>query len=90
MHFHQITRSILNVFLYRFFTKVKLIRTLEQNGLYGCGTIKDTANGLPEDIINPRDLVERSDSMQRQHDNLVITSWKYKKVVSFTCFINKI
>ncbi|XP_069105174.1 piggyBac transposable element-derived protein 2-like [Argopecten irradians] len=68
-----------HVFFDRFFTSVKLVRTLEQKGIYSCGTIKKDATGFPDELKAPN--LRRGETQQLQHDNLVATVWKDKKLV---------
>ncbi|VDI11982.1 Hypothetical predicted protein [Mytilus galloprovincialis] len=65
----------------RYFTSVPLLRCLERNGIYGCGTIKCTSIGLPDDVTDPPRMA-RGESIARQNGNLVATVWQDKKKVS--------
>ncbi|XP_052083040.1 piggyBac transposable element-derived protein 4-like [Mytilus californianus] len=71
-----------HIYMDRYFTSVPLFRCLERNGIYGCGTIKCTAVGLPEDITDPPRMA-RGESIARQNGNLVATVWQDKKKVHF-------
>lgn len=69
------------MFIFRYFTSVPLLRCLERNGIYGCGTIKCTSIGLPDDVTDPPRMA-RGESIARQNGNLVATVWQDKKKVS--------
>ncbi|XP_063442592.1 piggyBac transposable element-derived protein 4-like [Mytilus trossulus] len=43
-----------HIYMNRYFASVPLLRCLERNGIYGCGTIKCKSIGLPDDITDPR------------------------------------
>lgn len=68
-----------HVFFDRFFTSISLVRTLLQNGIFSCGTIKSDSEGFPPELRNP-DL-RRGETLQMQHDQLLATAWKDKKTV---------
>lgn len=70
--------SYVLMFIFRYFTSVPLLRCLEINGIYGCGTIKCTSIGLPDDITDPPRMA-RGESIARQNGNLVATVWQDKK-----------
>jgi hypothetical protein len=61
------------------------VRTLENNGIYSCGTIKVSSAGLPEQVKSPPRLA-RGESLALQHENLVATVWQDKKQV---CMLKK-
>lgn len=69
-----------HVFFDRYFSSIRLLRILEENGIYACGTISKTSEGFPEELRNPVGL-EWGDCLQLQHDNLVATVWNDKKMV---------
>lgn len=71
-----------HVYMDRYFTSIPLLRCLERNGIYGCGTIKDTSLGLPAKIINPPKMAS-GESVVRQSGNLLATVWQDKKKVHF-------
>ncbi|KAJ8309780.1 hypothetical protein KUTeg_011645, partial [Tegillarca granosa] len=64
----------------RYFSSIRLLRILEENGIYAFGTISKTSEGFPEELRNPVGL-EWGDCLQLQHDNLVATVWNDKKMV---------
>ena len=49
------------------------------NGIYSCGTIRADKVGFPLELRNP--TLRRGDTAQLQHDDLVATAWKDKKLV---------
>lgn len=67
---------------FRFFTSISLVRTLLHNGIFSCGTIKCDSEGFPPELRNP-DL-RRGDTLQMQHDQLLATAWKDKKMVNIS------
>jgi len=49
------------------------------NGIYSCGTIKADKEGFPLELRNP--VPKRGATIQRQHDDIVATTWMDKKHV---------
>lgn len=69
-----------HVYMDRFFTSVPLVRTLENSGIYSCGTIKINSVGLPQQVTSPGRLA-RWESKSMQHGNLLATVWQDMKQV---------
>ncbi|XP_069127706.1 piggyBac transposable element-derived protein 4-like [Argopecten irradians] len=69
-----------HVYFDRFFTSIHLVQKLLANGIFACGTIKATSAGIPASMVAPTGL-DRGDTVQCQHDDLVLTVWKDKKLV---------
>lgn len=65
---------------FRFFTSISLVGTLLHNGIFSCGTIKCDSEGVPPELRNP-DL-RGGETLQMQHDQLLPTAWKDKKMVN--------
>ncbi len=42
-----------HVFFDNFFTSVKLLKDMEKDGIYGCGTVRRDRKGLPPQLKNP-------------------------------------
>ena len=66
--------------LFRYFTSIPLLQTLESYGIYGCGTIMVNRKGFPAQLKNPH-LANRGDAEQMRHNNLVATVWNDAKPV---------
>nr|XP_022343981.1 uncharacterized protein LOC111137045 [Crassostrea virginica] len=58
---------------------MSLVRTLLQNGIYCCGTVKSDSGGFPEELRCPN--LRRGETLQMQHDQVIATAWKDKKMV---------
>ena len=83
----RLTRFIRNsfrwVFFDNFFTGLPLIKSLLQNGLYGCGTVRCNRKGFPTILKKPADLRQRGDMrvMQLGDSNITASVWIDRKPV---------
>nr|XP_022294779.1 piggyBac transposable element-derived protein 2-like [Crassostrea virginica] len=68
-----------HVFFDRYFTSMSLVRALLQDGIYCCGTVKSDSGGFPEELRCPN--LRRGETLQMQHDQVIATAWKDKKMV---------
>ena len=87
---HEMSRDLvgLNHCLYfdRFFTSVKLVEHLKDDGIYACATMMTNRKGTPLALKVPkgtlrRNLPNRGDSMAFQKDAVTVTAWNDNNVV---------
>lgn len=48
-------------FFDNYFTGIPLLRTLLENGLYACRTVRPNHVGFPKDLRKPRDVTNHGD-----------------------------
>ncbi|XP_056020995.1 piggyBac transposable element-derived protein 4-like [Ostrea edulis] len=78
-HYHHQNRHL---YFDRFFSSVTLAEHLELVGTYVCGTIVANRKGLPDNVKKAK-LKNRGDIIQMQKGNLIATSFKDKRQITF-------
>ncbi|XP_052219931.1 piggyBac transposable element-derived protein 4-like [Dreissena polymorpha] len=71
------------VFFNNFFTGLPLVKSLLQNGLYSCGTVRCNRKGFPQQLKKPAALRQRGDSqvLQLGDSNITVSVWMDRKPV---------
>ncbi|XP_052233142.1 piggyBac transposable element-derived protein 4-like [Dreissena polymorpha] len=83
----RLTRFIRNTFRWvsfdNFFTGLPLVKSLLQNGLYSCGTVRCNRKGFPQQLKKPAALRQRGDSqvLQLGDSNITASVWMDRKPV---------
>ena len=70
------------LFFDNYFTSFSLLDKLLSQGTYGCGTIRTNRKNFPSEISDEAKKFKRGESVFRQCNNTVATSWKDNKVVN--------
>ena len=70
------------VYFDNYFSSLPLFETLENNGLYGCGTLRTNRKGFPAFVKDPKCVKNPGDTVRMRKGNVQVIAWFDRRKVT--------